>query len=98
MVARSQLQLGRTDAGVRLTHEQFAEAVFEEPWRYERVNGRLVVMVPSGHDHIDAGEPIRDHFVAYRQTDEGRRATAGAAALHPRIAFYEVITSADPTA
>jgi heme-degrading monooxygenase HmoA len=39
----------------------------------------------------------RDHFVAYRQTDEGRRATAGAVAMHPRIAFYEVISSVGPT-
>jgi heme-degrading monooxygenase HmoA len=37
----------------------------------------------------------RDHFAAYRQTEEGRRIIDGAVARHPRIAFYEVITSVD---
>ena len=37
----------------------------------------------------------REQFVAYRQTEEGRRNIESAVAWHPRIAFYEVITSVD---
>jgi len=40
----------------------------------------------------------RDHFVAYRQSETGRRMVDGAAALHPKIGFYEVITAVDPPA
>ena len=30
-----------------LSAEEFAEAVYDEPWKYERVDGRLVVMFPD---------------------------------------------------
>lgn len=72
MTTRQQLRFGRTDDGVKLTHEEFADADFEEPWRYERVNGRLVVMSPSGPEHVNAGEPLRDQFVAYKLAHPGR--------------------------
>lgn len=72
MATKQQLQLGRADDGVKLTHEEFAEAAFEQPWRYERVNGRLSVLTPSGHDHVDAGEPFRDYFVAYKLAHPGK--------------------------
>lgn len=35
----------------------------------------------------------RDHFVAYRQTPEGRALIERAAGLHPHIAFYDVVVS-----
>jgi heme-degrading monooxygenase HmoA len=35
----------------------------------------------------------RDAFVAYRQSDTGRRLVQRAAELHPHIEFYEVIAS-----
>lgn len=44
-------QLGPTDAGMRLSRSAFADAVLEEPFIYERVAGRLVVMSPSGPQH-----------------------------------------------
>jgi Uma2 family endonuclease len=47
------LALGRNDNGTPLSHEEFAEAHFDEPWRYERVAGRLVVVNPAGHHHQD---------------------------------------------
>ncbi len=37
----------------------------------------------------------RDHFVAYRQTEMGRRLVDTALRLHPHISFYEVIASFD---
>ena len=62
----SKLFLSHPDEGIVLTCEEFAEAAFEKPWRYERAAGRLVVMVPSGHDHHSTAEPFRDHLGAYR--------------------------------
>ena len=59
------LVLGRDDHGMFITHDEFAEAQYQEPWRYERVNGRLVVMNPSGHDHQASGSPIFAHLGAY---------------------------------
>jgi heme-degrading monooxygenase HmoA len=37
----------------------------------------------------------RDHFLAYRQSDEGRRVVTGAARWRPRISFYEVVAALD---
>jgi Uma2 family endonuclease len=61
----SKLTLSHQDDGLELSHEEFAEADFAEPWRYERVNGRLVVMTPSGFEHNAAGQPFRHHLGAY---------------------------------
>jgi heme-degrading monooxygenase HmoA len=33
----------------------------------------------------------REDFLAYRQSEEGRRAVATAVAAHPKISFYEVV-------
>jgi heme-degrading monooxygenase HmoA len=33
----------------------------------------------------------RDHFLAYRQSEAGRRAVATAVTAHPKISFYEVV-------
>ena len=33
----------------------------------------------------------REAFIAYRQSETGRHAVQAAAALHPRIEFYEVV-------
>lgn len=64
MSTKSQAQLGIADHGTSLSREEFAEAVFQEPYRYELVEGRLVVMAPSGHEHVVTGEPFRDALVA----------------------------------
>ena len=37
----------------------------------------------------------REHFVAYRQTEIGRRMVEEAIPLHPHIAFYDVINVLD---
>jgi heme-degrading monooxygenase HmoA len=33
----------------------------------------------------------REDFLAYRQSDEGRRAVAGAMAAHPKTSFFEIV-------
>ena len=39
---------------------------FDEPWRYEREDGRLIVMSPDSKQHDDCSEPFRDHLGAYK--------------------------------
>lgn len=65
MAGKTKLELGKKDDGMLLTAEEFAEADFEEPWRYERVKGRLVVMAPEGQDHIVTGQPFLVELCAY---------------------------------
>jgi Uma2 family endonuclease len=65
MNTKSELQLGIADHGAKLTREEFADAQYEEPWRYERVNGRLVVMAPAGPDHQRPNNRIRNYLGAY---------------------------------
>jgi Uma2 family endonuclease len=60
------LQLGKQDEGRSVSSEEFAEAEFDEPWKYEREDGRLIVLAPSGEDHVFITEPWRDRLGAYR--------------------------------
>jgi Uma2 family endonuclease len=60
------LRLGKQDEGRSVSSEEFAEAEFDEPWRYEREDGRLIVMAPAGEGHSDATESWRDWLGAYR--------------------------------
>jgi hypothetical protein len=50
--ARSPLALGPQDAGRAVSAQEFARAVYQEPSRYEREPGRLVVMAPDGEAHV----------------------------------------------
>lgn len=60
------LRLGKADEGRYVSSEEFADAEYDEPWRYERIDGRLVVMAPAGAGHTDISEPWRDRLGAYR--------------------------------
>jgi Uma2 family endonuclease len=60
------LKLGPQDHGRPVSAEEFAEAEYEEPWKYEREQGRLIVMPPDGPGHDDSSEPLRDYLGAYR--------------------------------
>jgi Uma2 family endonuclease len=60
------LRLGLEDHGRPLSHAGFASAQFDEPWRYERVQGRLIVMAPSGEGHVSHSEPFRDQLGAFK--------------------------------
>jgi Uma2 family endonuclease len=62
------LQLGRSDHGRELSADEFAEASYDEPWKYERVDGKLVVMFPDSEAHDDRTEPLRDLLGVYKVT------------------------------
>jgi Uma2 family endonuclease len=64
--SRSQLELGPDDGDRVLSADEFADAIYKEPWRYERERGRLVVMAPDGEDHVEAAEPWLEHLIVYR--------------------------------
>ena len=59
-------QFGREDEGRLVSADEFAAATYGEPWVYERVDGRLVVMSPDGWEHVDTSEPWRDRLGAYK--------------------------------
>ena len=65
MTTKTDQRLGIADHGVKLTREEFGEAQYDEPWRYERVNGRLVVMSPAGPEHQKPNNRIRSYIGAY---------------------------------
>jgi Uma2 family endonuclease len=64
-MVETRVRLGPSDAGVRLSRREFAEADFEEPYIYERVKGRLVVMSPAGPDHRKVSRPFRRELGGY---------------------------------
>ena len=51
------LRLGKDDHGRLVSADEFAEAEFAEPWKYERCDGRLEVMPPDGQVHIEGTSP-----------------------------------------
>jgi len=61
------LHLSRDDAGRWLTAEEFATAEYAEPWKYERIDGRLVVMSPKSPQHDDSLETFLDMLLAYKR-------------------------------
>ena len=60
-----ELTLGRNDDGRPTSTEEFANAVYDEPWTYERVDGRLVVMSPEGTGHVVQSVPWHTRLGAY---------------------------------
>ena len=64
-MVQTALKLTAHDAGVRLSAEEFASADFQEPFVYERVQGRLVVMSPAGPDHRKVSRPFRRELGLY---------------------------------
>jgi Uma2 family endonuclease len=59
------LKLGPQDAGRLLTAEEFASAEYQEPFIYERVKGRLVVMSPAGPGHRQVSRLFRRQLGLY---------------------------------
>lgn len=60
--------LGKADDGQFVSSEEFANADFEEPWAYERINGRLVVMAPDGYAGSLATESWLERLYRYKAT------------------------------
>ncbi len=50
---------------MRLSAAEFATGDFEEPYIYERVKGRLVVMSPAGPEHRKVSRPFRRELGGY---------------------------------
>jgi Uma2 family endonuclease len=62
---KTALQVGPAQAGIRLSADEFAEAEFQEPFIYERVRGRLVVMSPAGPEHRQTSKTFRFELGGY---------------------------------
>jgi Uma2 family endonuclease len=62
---QAHLILGPEDDGRLVSSAEFAGAEFREPWKYERVEGRLVVMAPDGYQRHRSSKPWRDQLVVY---------------------------------
>lgn len=65
MSTKPTLHLGVADHDLKLTRDEFAEAHYDEPWRYERIKGRLFVMSPAGPDHQRPNNRLRSFLGAY---------------------------------
>jgi Uma2 family endonuclease len=63
--SRAQLELGPNDAGRYLSAEEFADAIYAEPWKYEREKGRLIVMPPDGEGHVSTTSPWLKRLIVY---------------------------------
>ena len=70
-MSQSTLSLGRADQGIELSHAEFAKAYFDEPWRYERVQGRLVVISPADYEHQCLVERICKVLFRYKDEHPG---------------------------
>jgi len=60
-----ELHLGPDDAGRLLSRAEFAAAECKEPFIYERVKGRLVVMAPAGPEHRGVSRSFRRELGGY---------------------------------
>ena len=65
-MSTTQQLLTQSDAGMELSREEFLEGEFDSNWRYERAEGRLVVMPPPDFGHHVVAMSFRDHLGAYR--------------------------------
>lgn len=65
MIQRTRIRLGPDDAGTVVSREQFATLDFQPPFKYERVQGRLVVMSPPGPGHRKVSRPFRRELGLY---------------------------------
>jgi len=71
------LRLRQRDHGRPTSADEFAAAEFDEPWTYERVDGRLVVMSPEGTGHVIQSNPWLKGLYIY-------------SSQHPEVAMWIV--------
>ena len=64
-MSQAALRITSTDAGMLISAEEFASGTFEEPYIYERVKGRLVVMSPAGPEHRRVSRAFRRELGGY---------------------------------
>ena len=67
----TRLILGKADHGRVVSADAFYHAEFDEPWTYEREDGRLVVMAPEGTGHVRRSNSWRDRLVHYQYENLG---------------------------
>jgi Uma2 family endonuclease len=78
-----ELTLGKLDDGRPTSAEEFANAIYDEPWTYERVDGRLVVMAPEGTGHVIQSEPwLKQLYVYSFMFPETKATVVGQAWIH----------------
>ena len=65
------LRLGLADHGRVVSAQEFADADYDEPYTYERENGRLVVMPPEGGDSVLATNPWRNRLIIFQFQNPG---------------------------
>lgn len=65
------LQLGLKDQGQLLSNDEFANAKFDEPYRYERMGGRLIVMSPNDLAHTKIVTIILEQLYLYKNDPKG---------------------------
>src|SRR4051794_6794784 len=65
MLEIAERKLGPENAGELVSREEFATLEFVEPFTYERVRGRLVVMSPAGPEHRNSSRPFRRELGHY---------------------------------
>lgn len=70
-IPSAMLKLGPEDHGRRISSEEYANAEFQEPWSFERVDGRLIAVAPAGEEHALCAEPWRDRLVLYKLQHPG---------------------------
>lgn len=68
---KTQLNLGLNDQGRLLTDEEFARAECDAPFRYERVEERLIVMEPSDLPHTQVVSAILETLYLYKRGHSG---------------------------
>lgn len=64
---RTPIRLGPYSAGLRMTPQQFDQAEFEEGWRYELINGVLVVSPIPSEEERSANDELGHLLLNYRQ-------------------------------
>ena len=69
--SRTRVLLGLGDNDREVEEQDYLEADFEEPWRYELHDGRLAVMSPNSEEHDDSADPWRDRLYHHRRTYRG---------------------------
>jgi Uma2 family endonuclease len=67
MLQVERLSLGKNDAGRLLTRIQFAHALFDQHWRYERVKRQLRIVAPPENDRAVAQAQVTQRFMLFHR-------------------------------
>ena len=65
-------RFGLEHDGLEVSEADYLDAQFDEPWRYELVEGRLSVLSPNSEEHCDAEEFWIDLLIPYKLANRNR--------------------------